>query len=237
MPQNVVPVPLQNKILAALPAEEYARIHPTLVAVSLSVGERLYKTEGRIEYVYFPTTAVVSFVAHLKEGASVEVGLVGNEGMLGIPLILGDNLSPNDAIVQIPRLAMRMKSSALITELKRAEQLRFLLLRFTLASLKQISQTAACNRSHHVAERLARWLLTCHDRVQGEEINVTQEVIAEMLGTRRSGVNEAAMQLQSAGLTRHSRGHITILNRTGLENFACECYAAVKIEFERLLGQ
>lgn len=227
---------IQNKILAGLPAKEYARLLPHLTAVSLPLGEILYKTEDRIEYVYFPNSGVVSFVAHMKEGASIEVGLAGNEGMVGLPILFGDDVSQNEAIVQIADGAMRMKASVLTEEMKRDGELHPLLMRFALALMKQVSQTAACNRNHHVAERLARWLLTCHDRVHGDELKLTQEFIAEMLGTRRSGVSEAAMMLQGAGLIRYSRGHITILDREGLEEFACECYATVKIEFDRLLG-
>jgi CRP-like cAMP-binding protein len=237
MPQTAKSKPIQNKILAGLPAKEYARLAPHLTAVSLPLGEILYKTEDAIEYVYFPNSGVVSLVAHMQEGASVEVGLVGNEGMVGMPLVLGDDISPNEAIVQIADGAMKMKASVLVAELARAGQLQVLLLRYTLAAIRQISQTAACNRSHHVGERLARWLLTCHDRVNGDELKLTQEFIAEMLGTRRSGVSEAAMLLQAAGFIRYSRGHITVLDREGLEEFACECYATVKVEFDRLLGE
>jgi CRP-like cAMP-binding protein len=237
MPQTAKSKPIQNKILAGLPAKEYARLAPHLTAVSLPLGEILYKTEDAIEYVYFPNSGVVSLVAHMQEGASVEVGLVGNEGMVGMPLVLGDDISPNEAIVQIADGAMKMKASVLVAELARAGQLQVLLLRNTLAAIRQISQTAACNRSHHVGERLARWLLTCHDRVIGDELKLTQEFIAEMLGTRRSGVSEAAMLLQAAGFIRYSRGHITVLDREGLEEFACECYATVKVEFDRLLGE
>jgi CRP-like cAMP-binding protein len=237
MSQTAKSEPIQNKILAGLPAKEYARLAPHLTAVSLPLGEILYKTEDAIEYVYFPNSGVVSLVAHMQEGASVEVGLVGNEGMVGMPLVLGDDISPNEAIVQIADGAMKMKASVLVAELARAGQLQVLLLRYALAAIRQVSQTAACNRSHHVGERLARWLLTCHDRVNGNELKLTQEFIAEMLGTRRSGVSEAAMLLQAAGFIRYSRGHITVLDREGLEEFACECYATVKVEFDRLLGE
>ncbi len=236
MPQTASPAAIQNKILAALPDNEYARLLPHLTEVSLPLGEILYNTQDRIEYVYFPNSGVVSFVAHMQEGASIEVGLAGCEGMVGMPILFGDNRSQNEAIVQIADGAMRMKASVLTEELKRGGELQSLLMRFALALLKQVAQTAACNRNHHVAERLARWLLTCHDRVHGDELKLTQEFIAEMLGTRRSGVSEAAMMLQGAGLIRYSRGQITILDRVGLEEFACECYAAVKVEFDRLLG-
>jgi CRP-like cAMP-binding protein len=236
MPQTATPAPIENKILAALPAKEYARLAPHLTPVELPLGETLYKTEDQMEYVYFPNSGVVSFVAHMQEGASVEVGLVGSEGMVGIPLVFGDDISPNEAIVQIADGGMRMKATALTDELNRGGDLQGLLMRFALALFRQVSQTAACNRNHHVGERLARWLLTCHDRVHGDELKLTQEFIAEMLGSRRSGVSEAAMMLQGAGLIRYSRGHITILDREGLEEFACECYATVKVEFDRLLG-
>jgi len=235
MPEATQPPP-QNKILAALPSEEYDRLLSHLTPVSLPLGESLYETEDRIKYVYFVNTGVVSLVTHLKEGSGVEVGLVGNEGMVGLSIALGDDLSPNQAIVQIAGEGMRMGAAALREELKQGGLLQTLLLRFTMAMLRQVSQSAACNRSHHVAERLARWLLTCHDRVEGDELRLTQEFIAEMLGTRRAGVSEAAGILQGAGLIRYSRGHITVTDRAGLGEFSCECYGVVKVEYDRLLG-
>jgi CRP-like cAMP-binding protein len=235
MPPATHPPP-RNKILAALRADEYERVLPHLKPVSLPLGEVLYETEGRIRYVYFVSTGVVSLVTHMEEGSGVEVGLVGSEGMVGLPLALGDDVSPNQAIVQIAGGAVRMEGAALREELKGGGLLKVLLLRYVLAVLKQASQSAACNRSHHVAERLARWLLTCHDRVEGDELLLTQEFIAEMLGTRRAGVSEAAGILQGAGLLRYSRGHITVTDRKGLEEFACECYAVVRTEYDRLLG-
>jgi CRP-like cAMP-binding protein len=235
MPPATRPPP-QNKILAALSGEEYDRLLPRLTPVSLPLGESLYETEDRIRYVYFVNTGVVSLVTHLKEGSGVEVGLAGNEGMVGLSVALGDDVSPSQAIVQIADGAMRMEANVLREELKAGGLLQPLLLRYALALLKQVSQSAACNRSHHVAERLARWLLTCLDRVEGDELRLTQEFIAEMLGTRRAGVSEAAGILQGAGLIRYSRGHITITDRGGLEEFACECYGVVKAEYDRLLG-
>lgn len=228
---------IQNKILAALPAKDYARLVPHLELVSLPLGQVLHKSEDRIKYVYFPNSGVVSFVAHMKEGASIEVGLAGNEGMVGLPILFGDDVSQNEAVVQIADGAMRMKASALIEELKHDGELEPLLMRYALSLMKQVSQTAACNRNHHIAQRLARWLLTCHDRVNGDELKLTQEFIAEMLGTRRSGVSEAATMLQEGGLIRYSRGQIKILDRPGLEKFACECYATVKVTSDRLLGK
>jgi CRP-like cAMP-binding protein len=229
--------PIQNKILAALPSEEYERLSSHLTPVSLTLGDILYKTEERITYAYFPSNAIVSLVANMKDGRSVEVGLVGNDGMVGLSVVLGDDVAPNQAIVQIADGAMRIKASKLREELKRDGQLLGLLLRSTLVRLSQVSQTAACNGSHNVGERLARWLLMCHDRVPGDELRLTQEFIGQMLGTRRSGVSEAAVLLQGRGLISYSRGHITILNRKGLEEFACECYGIVKSEFDRLFDK
>jgi CRP-like cAMP-binding protein len=228
---------IQNKILAALPAKEYARLAPHLELVSLPLGQILHKPEDRIKYVYFPNSGVVSFVAHMKEGASIEVGLTGSEGLVGLPILFGDDVAQNEAIVQIADGGMRMKASVLTEELKRDGELKPLLMRYALSLMKQVAQTAACNRNHHVAQRLARWLLTCHDRVNGDELKLTQEFIGEMLGTRRSGVNESAVLLQDRGLIRYSRGKIKVLDRAGLEKFACECYATVKIASDRLLGK
>jgi CRP-like cAMP-binding protein len=236
VPTPPVQPPIQNKILAALPAEEYERLREHLTPVSLPLGETLYDQGGQIEYVYFVNTGVVSHVANMEDGASVEVGLVGSEGMIGLPVALGDDVSPNHAVVQIADGAMRMEAAALRDELGRGGRLQSLLLLYTLASHKQVSQTAACNRNHNIGGRLARWLLMCHDRVGGDELHLTQEFIAQMLGTRRSGVSEAAILLQAAGLIRYSRGHITILDRERLKEFACECYEVVRAEFERLLG-
>ncbi len=236
MPQTTQP-PIRNKILASLPTREYNRVLEHLTPVSLPLGETLYNTEERIEEVYFVGNGVVSLVANLKDGGSIEVGLVGNDGMVGLPIVLGDEISPSHAIVQIADGAMRMKASALREELKRDGTLLALLLRNALVMLKQVSQTAACNGSHTIEQRLARWLLMCHDRVDGDELRLTQEFIAQMLGIRRSGVSEAAVVLQNAGLIKYSRGHITLINRPGLEEFACECYGIVKAEYDRLFAQ
>lgn len=227
--------PIQNRILAALPTQEYQRLLKQLTPVSLPIGDILYKTDERITEVYFVNTGVVSLVANMKDGGSVEVGLVGNDGMVGLSVVLGDDVSPNQAIVQIADGAMRLSVSALRKELKGGGALLGLLLRSTLAMLKQVSQTAACNGTHVVAERLARWLLMCHDRVTGNEINLTQEFISQMLGIRRSGVSEAAIGLQSRELISYSRGVIRIIDRRGLEELACECYGIVRAESERLL--
>jgi CRP-like cAMP-binding protein len=228
--------PIQNKILAALPVQEYERLSQHLTTVSLTLGETLYKTEERITEVYFVNAAVVSLVANMNNGASVEIGLVGNDGMVGLSVVLGDDVSPSQAIVQIADGAMRISVAALRTELKQGGALQSLLLRNALAMIKQVSQTAACNGTHNAGERLARWLLMCHDRVPGNELKLTQEFIAQMLGIRRSGVSEAAIVLQSRELISYSRGQITITNRRGLEKFACECYGVVRAEYERLFN-
>jgi CRP-like cAMP-binding protein len=233
MPKAVRPPP-QNKILAALPGKEYNRLLSHLTPVSLHRGDTLYETKDRIKYVYFVNRAVVSLVTHVEDGTSVEVGLVGNEGMVGLSIVMGDDVSQNHAIVQIADGAMRMETGKLRAELKRGGQLQSLLLRYSLVLLKQVSQTAACNRNHNLGERLARWLLLCHDRVGGDEIRLTQEFLAQMLGTRRSRVSEAAIILQSAGLIHYSRGIITILDRDSLEEFTCECYQVVRTELDRL---
>ena len=234
MPKAAKPPPPQNKILAALPGKEYDRLSAHLTPVSFSSGETLYQEDDSIEYAYFPNLSVVSLVTHMKAGTSVEVGLVGNEGMVGLSVALGDDVAQNHAIVQIADGAMRIGTRELKKELKRGGQLQGLLLRYSLTLLKQVSQTAACNRNHNLGERLARWLLLCHDRVGGSELRLTQEFLAQMLGTRRSRVSEAAVTLQHAGLIRYSRGVINILDREGLEQFVCECYQVVRAEFDRL---
>jgi CRP-like cAMP-binding protein len=234
VPKLAKPPPPQNKILAALPGKEYARLLPRLTPVSLGLGETLYEADDSIRHVYFPNWGVVSLVTHMEEGTSVEVGLIGNEGMVGLSVAMGDDVSQNHAIVQIADGAMRMTTGALRAELKHGGKLQSLLLRYSLALLKQVSQTAACNRNHNMGERLARWLLLCQDKIGGNELRLTQEFLAQMLGTRRSRVSEAAIILQRTGLIRYSRGIITILDREGLEEFACECYKVVKAEFDRL---
>lgn len=229
-------LPPQNRILAALPSKEYQRMLPHLTSVSMGLGETLYEMEDSIKHVYFPNRSVVSLVTHMEEGTSVEVGLIGSEGMVGLSVVMGDDVSQNHAIVQIADGAMRMSTRALIAELKQGGKLQSLLLRYSLTLLKQVSQTAACNRNHNMGERLTRWLLLCQDRIGGNELRLTQEFLAQMLGTRRSRVSEAAITLQRAGLIHYSRGIITILDREGLEEFVCECYKVVKSEFDRLFS-
>jgi CRP-like cAMP-binding protein len=200
------------------------------------VKQVLHKRGESIEYVYFPHRAIVSLISTPEEGSKVEVGLVGNEGLVGIPAVLGDNIATTTAIVQREDSGMRMEASLLKTEFQRGGVLQSLLLRYTQALYALTSQNAACNRLHNLEERLARWLLLVYDRVGSNQLQLTQEFIAEMLGVRRAGVTEAANHLQQAGLIRYSRGKITILNRQKLEAASCSCYGIINSEYARLLG-
>jgi CRP-like cAMP-binding protein len=225
-----------NRLLAALPDAEYQHLIPHLQHVSLSSKQVLYEVGEPIEYVYFPHRSIISSLATLEDGSTVEVGLVGNDGIVGIPAALGDNITTTTATVQIPNSAMRMKASLLKSEFQRGGVLQSLLLRYMQAQHSFISQNVACNRLHHLEQRLARWLLLICDRVGSNELPLTQEFISQMLGVRRAGVTEAANTLQQAGLIRYNRGRITILNREGLEAFSCECYQIINSEYTRLLG-
>lgn len=223
-------LPIKNRILAALPQREYERLLPDLEFISLPLEVTLYKSGDFIEYVYFPNEGVVSLITHMKSGAAIEVGLIGLDGMVGIPVLLGDKIAFEEAVVQIEGSAMRMKSEKLKDRFKNAHsQLLTELLLYTRALMKQVTQTAACNRLHTVEERLARWLLMCHDRVESDELPLTQEFIANMLGTRRASVGGAASGLQAEGVIHYSRGRISVLSRKKLEAVACECYQAAKV--------
>jgi CRP-like cAMP-binding protein len=200
------------------------------------VKQVLHKRGESIEYVYFPHRAIVSLISTPEEGSKVEVGLVGNEGLVGIPAVLGDNIATTTAIVQREDSGMRMEASLLKTEFQRGGVLQSLLLRYTQALYALTSQNVACHRLHHLEERLARWLLLVYDRVGSNQLQLTQEFIAEMLGVRRAGVTEAANRLQQAGLIRYSRGKITILNQQELEAASCSCYGIINSEYTRLLG-
>ncbi|MBD1902612.1 Crp/Fnr family transcriptional regulator [Trichocoleus sp. DQ-A3] len=228
--------PIKNRLLAALPDEEYERLVPHLEPVSLPLNQVLYELGVPIEYVYFPQQGIVSLLSVLEDGSTVEAGMVGNDGMVGLPIILGGNKTSNRALVQVAGNGMRMKAEQLRSEFKRGGALQSLLLRYTQALLTQVSQGVACNRLHTIEERLARWLLTVQDRVESDQFPLTQEFIAQMLGTRRSGVTVAAGTLSKAGTIRYSRGKITILNQGDLEAISCECYGIIKAEFGRLLG-
>ncbi|HKR00691.1 MAG TPA: Crp/Fnr family transcriptional regulator [Pyrinomonadaceae bacterium] len=222
-------IPIKNLILAGLSRKEYGRLLPNLESVALPPGEKLYKSGDAIEHVYFPGDGLVSLVTHMNDGTTVEVGLIGRDGMVGIPVLLGDDIAFEEAIVQIEGSAMRMKSGVFKDGLKRNHNpLLTQLLLYTRALMRQVGQTAACNRIHTVEERLSRWLLMCHDRLEADELPLTQEFISNMLGTRRASVGTAATGLQTEGLIRYSRGHISILDRKGLEETSCECYQAAK---------
>lgn len=220
---------INNLILAGLPRKEYNRLLPDLEFVSLPPGEKLYKSGDAIEYVYFPSDGLVSLVTHMKDGTTVEVGIIGRDGMVGIPVLLGNDIAFEEAIVQIAGGAMRMRSNVFKEGLKNNHNsLLTHLLLYTRALMKQVERTAACNRIHTVEKRLSRWLLMCHDRMESDELPLTQEFISNMLGTRRASVGTAAIGLQTDGLIRYLRGNISILDREGLEEAACECYQAAR---------
>jgi CRP-like cAMP-binding protein len=229
------PSPQANHLLAVLPLEVRDRLAPHLELISLTLGQALYESGGRLEYVYFPIDAIVSLLNVTENGASAEIAVVGNDGLLGIALFLGSETMPNRAVVQSAGLAYRLKGAVFKREFNLPGPLQRLLLRYTSALLIQMAQTAVCNRHHAVDQQLCRWLLLCYDRLPGNDLIMTQELIANMLGVRREGVTEAAGHLQAAGLIQYSRGHIRMLDRPGLEARACECYAVVRNEFSRLL--
>ena len=228
--------PKQNHLLAALPVAEYQRLAPHLELVPMPLGEALYESGGRMQHVYFPTTSIVSLLYVMEDGASTEIAVVGNEGILGIALFMGGETTPSRGVVLSAGYGYRLKARLLKEEFSRAGPLFHLLLRYTQALITQMAQTAVCNRHHSVEQQLCRWLLRSLDRLSTHEMTMTQELIATMLGVRREGITEAAGNLQRAGLIRYSRGHITVLDRMRLENESCECYAVVKKEFNRLLS-
>jgi CRP-like cAMP-binding protein len=201
----------------------------------MPLGHVLYESGNQLNHVYFPTTAIVSLLYVMEDGASAEIAVVGNEGIIGIALFMGGETTPNRAVVQSAGHAFRLKGQLLKDEFNRSGVLQYLLLRYTQALLTQMAQTAVCNRHHSVDQQLCRWLLLSLDRLSSNTLTMTQELIANMLGVRREGVTEAAGSLQNAGLIHYSRGRIDVLNRPGLEARACECYAVVKKEFDRLL--
>ena len=219
---------IRNRILSALSNEVFERVFPHLEPIDLTHGKILYDMDGPITDVYFPNNAMVSLVTEMADGKVVEVGLVGNDGMTGMSALMGEAISPERAIVQIPNGGWRAPLSVVKEEFMRAGELHQLLLAYARQLMRQVSQTAACNASHSTEERLSRWLLMCQDRVEGNHLELTQEFIAEMLGTRRATVSLAAIVLQSDGLIQYSRGHIEIIDRPGLEAFTCECYRAVE---------
>jgi CRP-like cAMP-binding protein len=228
--------PRQNHLLDALPAEDYEQLCTHLELVPLPLGMALYEPGEGLSHVYFPTDAIVSLLYVMENGASAEIAVIGNEGIVGIALFMGGETVPNRAVVQSAGHAFRLKGQVLKREFGRfGGSLQPLLLRYTMALLTQMAQTAVCNRHHTIDQQLCRWLLLSLDRLPSNELHMTQELIANMLGVRREGVTEAAGRLQSAGLIRYSRGHITVLDRAGLEARVCECYEVVRREFYRLL--
>ncbi len=224
-----------NKLLAALPAEEFQRWGQHLERVELQLGQVLYESGAPQSHAYFPSTAIVSLLYVTEDGESAEIAVVGNEGMVGIALFMGGHTTPNRAVVQSAGYGYRLTAKAIQAEFSRSPPVVQLLLRYTQALITQMAQTAVCNRHHSIDQQLCRWLLLSLDRLRCDELHMTQELIANMLGVRREGVTEAALRLQSAGLIRYSRGRIKALDRPGLEQRTCECYAVVKAEYDRLL--
>jgi CRP-like cAMP-binding protein len=225
----------QNHLLASLPVGDFERVEPHLKLVTLPLGNVLYESGGHIRNVYFPTTAIVSLLYQLADGGSAEIAVVGNEGMVGVSLFMGGETTTSRAVVQSAGLVYRLSSKVVKDEFNRAGPMQHLLLRFTQALITQMAQTAVCNRHHSVDQQLCRWLLLSLDRLPSNDLVMTQELIANMLGVRREGVTEAAGKLQQAGLIHYARGHITVVDRPGLEARCCECYAVVKTECDRLL--
>ncbi len=226
--------PKTNHLLAALPPAEWARWSTHLEAIEMPLGEVLYESGATLTHVYFPTTAIVSLLYVLENGSSAEIAVVGNEGLVGVALFMGGGSTPSRAVVQSAGAGFRLKASILKDEFLRPPVLH-LLLRYTQALITQMSQTAVCNRHHSLDQQLCRWLLLSLDRLKGEELVMTQELISNMLGVRREGVTESALKLQKAGLIRYSRGRITVVDRAGIEKRTCECYGVVKKEYDRLL--
>lgn len=228
--------PEQNHLLTILPAEVKQRLFPHLELVQLSLGESMYESGDAMRYVYFPTNSIVSLLYVMESGASAEISVVGNEGILGIALFMGGESTPNRAIVQSAGSAYRLQGYRLKEEFSRNEELHNLLLRYTQSLMTQMAQTAVCNRHHTIEQQLCRWLLLSMDRLPTNELTMTQELIANMLGVRREGVTEAAGKLQRQGVIEYHRGKITVVDRIKLEKLSCECYKVVKRESDRLLN-
>src|ERR1700722_8006625 len=229
--------PRNNFPLDALPDPEWQRWQQVLEKVEMPLGQVLYESGATLPHVYFPTTSIVSLLYVMENGASAEIAVVGNEGLVGVSLFMGGESTPSRAVVQSAGHGLRLEAQLMKDEFNRAGPVLHLLLRYTQALITQMSQTAVCNRHHSLDQQLCRWLLLSLDRLQANELTMTQELIANMLGVRREGVNEAAGKLQHAGLISYARGHIRVLDRPGLEERTCECYAVVKNEYDRLLPQ
>jgi CRP-like cAMP-binding protein len=227
----------RNKLLSSLPDFERANWLPQLKRVGLPLGKVLYESGSNLTHVYFPTTSIVSLLYVMENGASAEIAVVGNEGIVGVPLFMGGSSTPSRAVVQSAGEGLRLKANVLMQEFNRVGPILHLLLRYTQALITQMSQTAACNRHHSLDQQLCRWLLLSLDRLDSNQLVMTQQLIANMLGVRRGGVTQAAGDLQRAGLIDYQRGRITVLDRSGLERRSCECYAVVKAEYDRLLPE
>jgi CRP-like cAMP-binding protein len=227
--------PRKNHLLAALPEAEWARWQPHLEPAAMPLGKSLYESGAKLSHVYFPTTSIVSLLYVMEDGASAEIAVVGNEGLVGVSLFMGGESTTSRAVVQSAGHGFRLRSSLMMEEFNRAGPVMHLLLRYTQALITQMAQTAVCNRHHSLDQQLCRWLLLSLDRLNSNDLVMTQELIANMLGVRREGVTEAAGNLQRDGLIEYRRGHIKVLDRAGIEQRACECYAVVKTEYDRLL--
>ncbi len=228
-------LPIRNHLLAALPAEVLARLSPSLELVPLPLGKVLYESGDNLRHVYFPTDSIVSLLYVMESGASAEISVVGNEGLIGVAVFMGGESTPSRAIVQSAGSAYRLPGQLLKDEFNRHGDLLVLILRYTQSLITQMAQTAVCNRHHSIDQQLCRWLLLSLDRLPDNKLVMTQELIANMLGVRREGVTDAAGKLQRQGVIEYSRGHITVLDRPQLEKLSCECYAVVKKESDRLL--
>ncbi|MEP6569625.1 MAG: Crp/Fnr family transcriptional regulator [Acidobacteriota bacterium] len=226
----------QNNLLSSIRADELERLLPNLQLLSLPLGKVLYESGEKMDYIYFPTTAIISLLYIMENGSSAEIGVVGNDGMIGIAIFMGGDTTPNRAVVQSAGKAFKMKSSQMKDEFTLGGRFHNICLRYTQALITQISQTAVCNRLHSVDQQLCRWLLLSHDRLPTDRLIMTQDLISNMLGVRREGITHAAKRLQSAGYISYVRGDMTILNRKGLEASVCECYQVVKTEYDRLLA-
>lgn len=235
MPDNKVPDPRKNRLLAALTGEAWQRWEPLLEHVELPLGHVLHESGKAMSHMYFPTTAIISLLYVLKNGSTAEIAVVGNDGLIAVSMFMGGGSSPSRAVVQSGGHGFRLDSKAMKQQFDKCGPVMHLMLRYTQALIAQMAQTAVCNRHHTLDQQLCRWLLLTLDRLEGDNLVMTQELIANMLGVRREGVTESASKLQHAGLISYSRGRITVLNRPGLEARSCECYAVVKKEYDRLL--
>lgn len=229
------PDPTRNQLLRGLPKEVQDRLFPDLQRIELPLGKVLYESGDKLDYVYFPVDSIVSLLYVMEDGASAEISVVGNEGIIGIAVFMGGDSTPSRALVQSAGHAYRLPAGRLKVEFNQDPTMRLLMLRYTQALITQMAQTAVCNRHHTIDQQLCRWLLLSLDRLSSNQLTMTQELIANMLGVRREGVTESAGKLQKQGVIEYSRGHITVLDRPGLENLSCECYAVVKRETDRLL--